>query len=347
MAHDAQSQACVEFFQRLGFGEAEKQECYDLIEVHYPEQLASPASSQGYCSITFLVGEDIVIQFRPPVYSLDIRVAETARSIFRVLVPETKSITTLRSGLLVYQMSRIDGISLASYWKLNPCMESPESLQVRSHLIRQFAAFLSHSWHKGRAETLPLGLVGKSLIPRLKSLVTDLPCRFQGKARHILKNLPIIEALPWVLTHGDITASNIMVHSSTGHLTGFVDWAEAERLPFGTCLYGLEEILGEITSAGFRYHSDAEYLRRLFWRELVIGIPELKQAEVLNAVKVSRDLGVLLWYGIAFDEGVLDRVVQEGKDLEEIHRLDAFFGIGETKAAEASHELFNSELITA
>ena len=59
------------------------------------------------------------------------------------------------------------------------------------------------------------------------------------------------------------------------------------------------------------------------------NIPELRLDTVLEAVKLSRDLGVLLWHGIAFDDGAIDRVVQEGRDIDEIHRLDAFLDLHE------------------
>ena len=56
----------------------------------------------------------------------------------------------------------------------------------------------------------------------------------------------------------------ILVDPALCNLFGFVDWAEAERLPFGVCLYGLEEILGEMTPSGFLYRSDTAKLRYSF-----------------------------------------------------------------------------------
>ena len=50
---------------------------------------------------------------------------------------------------------------------------------------------------------------------------------------------------------------------------------------------------------------------------------------MLESVKLARDLGVLLWHGIAFDDGAINRVVQEGRDIEEIHRLDAFLDLSQ------------------
>jgi hypothetical protein len=226
-------------------------------------------------------------------------------------------------------MERIEGVSFKHFQASQSVMA--RSARQRIELCKDFAALLAKSWHNDGAENLPLGQVGKSLVTRLKSLSTDLPPRFQPAVRNVLKNLHRIEALPWVLTHGDIVAANIMVHPSTGVLTGLVDWAEAERLPFGTCLYGLEEILGKMTATGFQYHGDAEELRVLFWAELQKHVSDLEQKPVLEAVKLARDLGVLLWHGIAFDNGAIDRVVQESRDVEEIQRLDAFLDLAADK----------------
>ncbi|TVY54804.1 hypothetical protein LCER1_G001721 [Lachnellula cervina] len=113
-----------------------------------------------------------------------------------------------------------------------------------------------------------------------------------------------------------------MLSPSCGRLTGLVDWAEAEMLPFGLCLYGLEEILGEMTEGGWEYHDAAEGLRGVFWRALGEGIGE----EEMVRVQMARLAGILLWWGFAWDEGRIDRVVEEGRDEIEIARLDAFLG---------------------
>lgn len=123
--------------------------------------------------------------------------------------------------------------------------------------------------------------------------------------------------------HGDLIPENILVHPKTGGLTGLVDWAEAERLLFGICIYGLEEFLGEITPSGFHYHPNASELRTLFWTKLARLIPSLCQEGILESGKLARELGVMLWHGIAFDNGALDRVIQ-GRNISEIHRLEAF-----------------------
>ncbi|KAI4596983.1 hypothetical protein KJ359_004893 [Pestalotiopsis sp. 9143b] len=133
-----------------------------------------------------------------------------------------------------------------------------------------------------------------------------------------------LEQLPWALTHGDLIPSNILVDSETGSIVGLLDWAEAEWLPFGVGLYGLEELLGEEVDGEFTYFPEARKLRHLFWSQLLSHVPELRaNPQLLSTVKEAQILGVLLWHGIAFDDGRLDRVVEKGTDDAEISRLDA------------------------
>lgn len=123
-------------------------------------------------------------------------------------------------------------------------------------------------------------------------------------------------------------------------LTGLLDWAESEPLPFGILLYGLEELLGRSVGVGgipnpdphggqypprgsvFEYLGEAEALRELFWGELKGLVPLLKDVEFRERVEWARVAGILLWHGFAWDDGKLDRVVEEGKDDEEVQRLD-------------------------
>ncbi|KAI6708655.1 hypothetical protein JHW43_008806 [Diplocarpon mali] len=323
-----QLQASVNsFFLRSSLTAQDLANCYDLVEKLYPDRLVSAASCQGYCSLTLYVGDDMVIQFRPHKYRLDMRITAMAREVYGMYAPETRCMVTLPgSGLIVYSMKRIAGTTFRDFTERQSILAL--STCSRAGLCKDLAIFFSKSWARAGTSGFPLGLVGQSMGVRLRSLTKNLPQRFRPVARRALENLHSVRALPWVLTHGDLVVGNIMVDPSSGRLTGLVDWAEAEVLPFGTCFYGLEEMLGEMTTSGFQYRQDATELRLVFWAELEKHIPELGRSRVLEAVKLARDIGVLLWHGIAFDNGAIDRVVQEGRDIEEIYRLDAFLSMG-------------------
>lgn len=114
-----------------------------------------------------------------------------------------------------------------------------------------------------------------------------------------------------------------------------VDWAEAEYLPFGISVYGLEHLLGhpssricgDTTECDFTYHSEASSLRDYFWQQLLRKSPELRQSRIREAVECARTVGILLWHGFAWDEGKIDRVVERGRDDGDIAFLEAFLGV--------------------
>lgn len=315
------------FFQRAGLGESHRIECFQYVKNLHPEDPISYAPCQGYCSLTIFVGNDKVLQFRPSRYQLDLQTTQAAQEVYGIFAPSTRYLGKLPSSkLLVYSMTRIPGVSLQELHK------TPSSTLLstshRARLCQDFALFLSKSWHHKTSQNLAPGPIGVSLRQRLNLLTANLPTRFRDTANHLAQNLHLIAALPWVLTHGDLVPGNLILDPSSSRLLGLVDWAEAEILPFGINLYGLEELLGQLTPKGFQYRRDAPVLRAIFWRQLAVEIPALEEARTLRAVRLARDLGVLLWYGIAFDDGAIDRVVEEGRDVAEVARLDAFLEVG-------------------
>lgn len=281
-----------------------------------------PVKVQGYCSYT-VFGDNLVIQFRPPQHDLDMYVVKAAKLVYSEQAPMICFHRALyRSGLLMYTMERMHGISLAEYRSMRESLKKQP--KASKTFCEGFAKFLARGWHHREITDLPYGMIGLSLRNRLVKLSSKLPIQFRHVARTVLTKLHAVEALPWILTHGDVVPGNIMVNPSSGQFSGMVDWAEAEMLPFGVCLYGLEEFLGHMTRSGFVYHKGADAARSAFWETLMMYIPELNNKSVLEAVLLAKDLGVLLWHGFAFDDGAIDRVVDPERDPTEIQYLETF-----------------------
>lgn len=269
--------------------------------------------------------------------------------------------TTSSTSFQVLSMSMTPGVPLSQARAAQAAREALTSSTTtwrhaerrrRESLVAQFAHFIALGW-KHRRPSAPgashepaaaCGRVGSSMRWRLEQMAARLPPRFRPAAQQLLLAgaFESIRALPWVLTHGDIVPANVMVVQKHGHggdggdsewaITGFLDWAEAEYLPFGVGLYGLEELLGEADGpggSGFRYYTEAPKLRALFWSRLAIECEEDGggggRVPPKKVVESAHVLGMLLWHGIAFDDGRLDRVVDECRDKDEIQRLDAFF----------------------
>ncbi|ETS85828.1 hypothetical protein PFICI_03853 [Pestalotiopsis fici W106-1] len=318
------------FFSQRKVSHNFRHDCDNFAKAKFPKDDIRPVPTQGYCSYTMFIGDDKVAQFRPPDHGLDIAVTSTAHRIFGDIVPETEILGVVHdendgTELHAYSMTRLHGTSLVdARHSDNPRPRNTK--EARRRIVKDFARLQATSWNnrKPSEQVSQKGLVGSSLVWRTKLLGSNLPERFKKFASSNLRNLDEIEQLPWTLTHGDFIPSNILVSAKNGSITGLLDWAEAEWLPFGVGLYGLEELLGAEVNGTFEYFSEARRLRHLFWSELISLVPELRRdPRLLAAVQEAQVLGILLWHGIAFDDGRLDRVVEEGVDDGEIQRLDA------------------------
>ncbi|KAI6828651.1 hypothetical protein KC340_g10922 [Hortaea werneckii] len=178
------------------------------------------------------------------------------------------------------------------------------------------------------------------MVSRLRKLEKDLPVpALRVKARRTRQAVEdgLLDAVPIGVNHGDFLPSNILVDPSSWAIKGYIDWAEAEVLPSGICLYALEHILGYIEDADgngtrgkpqFVYYEQAEELRRTFWEEFEQLVPAVMRTDVRKALDLSRDVGILLWKGFAWDDGAIDRVINLEDDLEEAACLEAWLILG-------------------
>lgn len=319
----------------------------------FPQSTIRCLAAQGGCSTTFLVQNktkksgitlpDCILQFRPKRFNLDVNIATIANQTYGRYAPITKQIAlaslpvegTELQGVLCYEMEAVPGVSYAS---VAPSHHQLDDLELRRQqkLIKDFADFAARGWTTDARQGQCNGKVGLKITSKLLLLTEELPTsKLRAVAKRALDNVEQLQRLPIVLNHGDLIPSNIMVDDS-GSLSGLVDWAEAECLPFGICLYGLEYLLGYtsgkrrdslIDTAPFRYYSCSDDLRRLFWRRLQSNIPVLGVGEeFLKAVLMAKRVGTLLWYGFAWDDGAIDRVVNFEKDPQELEYLEAFLG---------------------
>ncbi|KIH95123.1 hypothetical protein SPBR_03548 [Sporothrix brasiliensis 5110] len=111
-----------------------------------------------------------------------------------------------------------------------------------------------------------------------------------------------------VPNHTDLLENNIHVDPATGHITGICDWKDAEVSPFGTSLEGLESLLGERTTTGWRWVTDSRELRRAFWDAFaaIVG-PGVD----LERVGVARLVGIFVKYGFVWVDRENKRLLTE------------------------------------
>ncbi|KAI4701942.1 hypothetical protein J4E89_010461 [Alternaria sp. Ai002NY15] len=295
----------------------------------------------------------LIVQLRPAQHALDLNIVRAASTAHPALAPTIEDLDlTLPKGICAYEMRKVDGTPLSRLQQHGHSLDDSAGKRLE-RLITSFADLIAQSWHSPQkvhyiARTVRVdspmddhpsmlaqcrGKVGSTIMSRLERLASELPDAYLRKrARETMRAIQRMGDYSVVLNHGDLIPSNILVDQNTWEITGLVDWAEAEYLPFGTCLYGLEHLLGTISLdpaksvPKWTYLNGATRLRELFWARLIDAAPE-SEARMDN-VRMMRDVGVLLWHGIAWDGGAIDRVVNDVDDVEELVKLRAFLTAG-------------------
>lgn len=157
----------------------------------------------------------------------------------------------------------------------------------------------------------------------LTLLAKHLPSRFTSDIDNLAVRLDcVFESLPMVLTHGDLCEMNFLVNNSNGHLTGLIDWAEAEVLPFGCNLWAVENVLGYMDDQGWHYVRQQGELRNLFWATFYASMDD-NEHMVQGAIELARQMGVLFRYGFEWGQDTKRKVVQE--EDSGVRYLDALF----------------------
>ncbi|KAK8066789.1 hypothetical protein PG997_013536 [Apiospora hydei] len=119
---------------------------------------------------------------------------------------------------------------------------------------------------------------------------------------------------PQVVTHGDLSQTNILVDPETLSITGLVDWSLATVAPFGLELSTLRRMSGSMFSDGWTDHPFRPQTEAAFWTEFwrCTGIEDTHERErVRKMAELSCKLGVILRYAFCNTLGgvALDQVV--------------------------------------
>ncbi|KAI1960766.1 hypothetical protein LOZ58_003839 [Ophidiomyces ophidiicola] len=267
---------------------------------------------------------------RGPMYPfhspLDVGIIQLAQEIHGDVVPPTQYYGEIESGptapVQIYIIKKLSGITyidVVLQYHRNPSCSMPKLrvIQDLSRLAPPPIRTTSKATRKSRTDLEKAIHSQFRLAPRYCTLISSLQADL-----HQLYS-PIY---PQVLTHGDLNAMNTFVMPVTGQISGLVDWAEASILSFGMGLYGLEIMLGNMDSQGWKYNENRRELEEEFWRlfwDAVDGEKVGPKRQLWSTIKVARELGILLWYGFAWDEGIHERPIS-ATDTISIRYIDTF-----------------------
>lgn len=138
----------------------------------------------------------------------------------------------------------------------------------------------------------------------LLDLMQAAPIPIATRIQVLFYHLDDIMDLRHVLTHTDISWTNILVHPTTGSLTGVIDWANASIEPFGKALWALEHVLTLVptTEHGPIFFDEVLFYRQIFEDFLADSIGVDIQSEEWQTIMWAKTMGVMLRYGYKYDD---------------------------------------------
>ena len=104
---------------------------------------------------------------------------------------------------------------------------------------------------------------------------------------------------PQVLTHNDLSSTNILVDQETLEITGIVDWSLAKVLPFGMELFYLSLTTGYMDLDGWHDYTRRDKLHYAFWEEFSSACQEhgddsMRWKEARDVAQLAAKLGAVL-----------------------------------------------------
>lgn len=108
-----------------------------------------------------------------------------------------------------------------------------------------------------------------------------------------------------VLTHRDLSLTNLLVDPETWNLTGIIDWSTATILPFGLELDILHLLTGYMDRSGWHFYSIRAQIHEVFWVEFgkAAGVDNgFVQNDLRPDVEMVMKIAVILRYGLQRDE---------------------------------------------
>lgn len=268
-----------------------------LLELYYPsfspDEITEP-NRQEYNSHTFYVTfEDeppVVLHLRRPDEPLDAKVFEQARAVLGTFVPSLRLISDDRGydfdpPLLVYEMSRIPGISIAS------ALKRDDKVSLLPNLAYSLGAFFSKCCTSSKTD----GLTKSNLKTRLEKAVSStdpLLVPFKADFADLLGKLDQLDCLPLAIDNANVSPTTVFVDPVTGAVTGMVDWKYLDRWPFGFLFNFVHLLRGEGFGDNWKLRSNGREIEIAFWKGVFeTASPELRLKEKVTQLEVSMRIG--------------------------------------------------------
>ncbi|KAI9688288.1 MAG: hypothetical protein M1820_010291 [Bogoriella megaspora] len=302
-------------------------DCHEFASRILRTQDIQPVENQGSTSYTLACpSQSSIVQFR--LKRFDEEILALAHKIYGDVVPAI----TFFDGfpLPVYVGGIIPG-QLHMFQKF-PSDNFPLERQLTT--VTELGQFVAKSayWPQPTSSYSPTSCTKSARNTLLRLSENDalkkIEPRYSEKAIALLTKVHLLDKLPPVLSHPDFAEVNIFVDSE-GHVTGVIDFEDAQTEAFGMCIFGVYEgFFGVMNNQKWTFFdqpardrygprtSVRNVLETKFWESLWDAMPPtMGKQELSEAVMVALEVGIINRYLV---RGLLDGVDFESED----HRID-------------------------
>ncbi|KAL5360876.1 hypothetical protein BJX96DRAFT_184860 [Aspergillus floccosus] len=271
------------------------------------QEAAVPGSLSYTVRCTGLPDEqqDLIVSFRQSESALNEAVIKLARSIHGALVPAAIFHGTMLGSnppLLVYTMPCLPGIACLEALSNTPELSLEEEDRhtcFAKHLGRYFArCWLNPQPVDSEVQADRQERIYHRLMKIKSSAHPIVPCT---TIIELERSLPMLfrQTYPQVLTHSDLSQTNILINEETLEITGVVDWSLARVLPFGMELDTLLLATGYMDLSGWHNYTCRLQMFDAFWDEFWIRCriyDDVRQREICASAMQATKLGAVLHY---------------------------------------------------
>ncbi|KAK7934847.1 hypothetical protein PG985_000342 [Apiospora marii] len=290
-----------------------------------------PVGMQGSLSYTVVAAKadsKTIVSFRIPQSKLNGPIEKVAQKIHGEHVPVAtyhgtvpSKPTYLERHLRVYSMPCLEGKPYLEAVYFGTQNHS-QDVEKQTNFVKDLAKYFARCWnHPQVLDPEQLETKRKSITQKL-SLLEDAPgFEFLQNTLAELRGPQGLACLysaawPQVVTHGDLSQTNILVDPATLSITGLVDWSLAKVAPFGLELAALRLLSGAMDRDGWTDRAFRPRTEAAFWEEFwgCVGIEEAGERErVRKTSELGCKLGVVLRYAFrqTLDGFVLDQLAPE------------------------------------
>ncbi|KAF2966703.1 hypothetical protein GQX73_g6875 [Xylaria multiplex] len=300
-------QATARFFN--GRKSPSQKQCDEIAQTISGASTVSLVDSPGSMSYTVVCSgttgsrKDLIVSFREPGAVLDDEIIKLAKEVHGDLVPEPTYHGNMEGAdppLFIYSMPCLQG---SSYIKVMPFQTEMDSDERDKHTVftKHLARYFAQCWLRPQlASRHSQAEQQEGIRRRLARLMEELPSSglLYSTVSKLIECLPSLfsQNYPQVLTHNDLSVTNILIDENTFEIMGIVDWSLATVMPFGMDLDVVFLATGFVTRDGWHNYAYKQLLQGAFWEEfwLVSGIGGDHQSGIKNLAQTAGQIGAVL-----------------------------------------------------